>query len=462
MIRGIIRLQSVKQLVASPQCFTSRHYSSSQQNSKTAMERKKTLYYPLLPNLPEKLHTSNGVYIIDIPTDSQLVEAYDLFQTTIDRDDGYGVDDYPNLEFFINYMSHDSVVPFVLYQQPEKKVVVFFNTCPSRFCRGVNPVYCGGNTVFHDSVKRHGLYHKIISEIFWKYAGLLGYEGFLGETFVNNKKVLHTILDRHNWKLLGELPKISKLKHSGWVNSFAVVKLFKDIDEKMNAEYRVSKVIVPDPDISQITLNNHTKKIDNLPRQCITHNGAQLMVDYATEEDIEPIYDMFVKAQNEGDGYAIDEYPTFNHFVYKLRKGHLFSMKVKGHLVGSMAVIPCRFVRSAFPNIGAGPMLVDKQYRGKGNFSKLLLLHALFCKELGYEGSMGDTFATSKSVLNVAGGLKSDTGSEILARIPRTGYIANKGWTDSYIMYRDLSDLPLEFMNKHIPSLLPNGKTSKL
>ncbi|CAH1790010.1 unnamed protein product, partial [Owenia fusiformis] len=438
MIKGIVGRHASKQFWA-----LARRCHSSNRPDHSAMERKKRLYYPLLPDLPGKIRSPEGdIFFTDIPNDSQLVEAYALFQATVNKDDGFGVDDYPTLDYFIDYMCHDSIVPFVMYQKPEKKILGFFSTCPSRFCRGVNPVFCGGTTVFHDSMKDHGVYNQM-ADLYWEYAQHLGYEGYLGETFVNNKKVIHTLTEHQNFKILGELPKISRLKHSGWVNSLAIVKLLREgKDEKPG--YSVSKVIVPDPNISQITLNNHARKIDNLPRQCITHNGAQLSIDYVMEEDIEPIYDMFVKAQNEGDGFAIDEYPTFNHFVYKLRRGHIFSIKVKGNIVGAMAVIPSRFVRSLYPILGDGPVIVDVQYRGNGNLIKLMRFHDSISKELGYVGSLRDTFATNygHSTLSETGERGSDrkSDSEVVARIPRTGYVAGKGWTDSYITYKDFSD----------------------
>ncbi|CAH1788627.1 unnamed protein product [Owenia fusiformis] len=394
--------------------------------------RKRALYQDLFPFLPEQFVscTVDGSVDIDFPTDAELEEAYQLINDAIDEEIGFGADEYPTLEYFVDVMRHDSILPFVLKERSSKKVVGFFFTAPTRFHRGVNPIYCDMNIVLHPSYRTFGYLNDFLNSVVWRYAETLGYEGFIGEHLTNDWKGLKSLVKRQGYELLGRLPCVTKLKHSGYVDSFIVMKRFnKDAQLCSQTEIR-PKLVVPTPDITKIKVNSQPKKATK--RRCTLLDGREIVVDYAKEDELKTIYDFFVKAQKEGDGYAVDEYPTYNHFVFKFRKSHVFTMKVAdGRIVGMMSVIPSRFSRSAEPTIAAGPMYVTHEIRGKGDFPKFLLIQALLGIECGYTGSVGDTFVTNKRVVRTSGG---NDGSNIIATIPRSAYAAGQGWVDSHVM----------------------------
>ncbi|CAH1802922.1 unnamed protein product [Owenia fusiformis] len=192
------------------------------------MDRKRKLYHNIFHFLPEQFNSlfKDGPVTIDFPTDTELADAYQLINDAVDKELGFGSDEYPNLEYLLDAMTHDSVLPFVVKEPLSKKVVGFFFIAPTRFHRGVNPLYCDMNIVLQSSYRTLEYLNDLLNSVVWRFVEILGYEGFIGEHLTNDDEGLRNLVKLQGYEILGRLPCVTQLKHSGPVDSVIIMRRF--------------------------------------------------------------------------------------------------------------------------------------------------------------------------------------------------------------------------------------------
>ncbi|CAH1789238.1 unnamed protein product, partial [Owenia fusiformis] len=399
-------------------------------------------YEHILPTVRHTiLNNDNGgpVVVNDFMKERNLARAYELVSESVEKEH-IGEDEIPSYKYFEEHIRKDSTIPFALLEADSETLLGFWTITPSLYCRGVNPINCEGNAIFNDKIKHLGVF-PTLSRLFYTYATALGYEGALVGIPQGRHSLLET-LQKEGMDEIGTLPKMTRLKYKGWVDGVLLYNRFNDSGLGRDT-FRQPKTVVQTPTEVDMKINQHHKKVQDLPRACIMRDGTEVLIDYARDDQIVDIYQIFKDEIDEGNGYAVDEYPTLDHFLSKVGNvGHVFALTLNtGELVGSQCVIPGRFGRTTKPCLAGFPIVLDKRFRGKGNFIQFMMMHGLFCYELGFAGSIGDTFVGNTSVLMKAGGLDGTTSNTITATIPYTAFVNGKGWQDSSLMYADIEGL---------------------
>merc|ERR1711976_56372 len=111
-------------------------------------------------------------------------------------------------------------------------------------------------------------------------------------------------------------------------------------------------------------------------------------------------------------------------------------MGESGKIILSFSIIPSPYCRSTNPVLADGHILVDPTWRGKGVGLQITKLMLRLIKDIGYEGAVTDTFITNIPMYKIF----MSAGFNPVAYIPKSAYVKGKGWTDSVLLYKGLTD----------------------
>jgi GNAT superfamily N-acetyltransferase len=92
-------------------------------------------------------------------------------------------------------------------------------------------------------------------------------------------------------------------------------------------------------------------------------------------------------------------------------------------------------------------LLINIKYQAKGLGRELADIVKQIAKDLGYVGTISDTFITNLPILKL---LATTTDTTIIGIIPKNGYLEQYGWTDSVLSYAHYGQVPSFFKSKGI------------
>ena len=173
----------------------------------------------------------------------------------------------------------------------------------------------------------------------------------------------------------------------------------------------------------------------------------------ANTSEYKIIYDMLVDAANAGDGFGIDEYPTFALFnSHFLNSSTLLAVVREGDIIGAAVVGPSNLCRGDKPEVASVYIYLLHSFRGKGLGREMSDIIYKTLKDLGWKGILTQVLVTG----NYPFQFLEKLGYISVGFLPYSAYVKGLGWTNSAVYYKDFTSsylLPwaLDYLreNKH-------------
>ncbi|CAH1790013.1 unnamed protein product, partial [Owenia fusiformis] len=226
--------------------------------------------------------------------------------------------------------------------------------------------------------------------------------------------------------VVGYIPKSAYLYRRGWVNSVAMYTPIGD-EYKLDSD----RCVLSADDIDKLLTNEvldqrgqmdpWTNKVTSLPRKFSVLDGREFTARYADETEYIEVYNIIKDAADDGVGFGIDDFPTFEYFVDRMARGHVFCIteKTTNAIVGMFTCIPSKYSRTPNSPFAAGPAIMKDGFRNIGIGGNIRRITEDIAKELGYQGFLGDTLEINQPILDSY----ERHGYKLVARIPRSSFV---------------------------------------
>ncbi|CAH1790012.1 unnamed protein product [Owenia fusiformis] len=389
-----------------------------------------------IKNLPRKETLADGTDVeIDYLNEEDYGFVFKLFKNAGEKGEGYSNEEFVDFNSFVKMVKRDPY--FTLMDTANKKIIGAVSVHPSRLLRSANGVLAGGNAVVNPEYRNRKC-NLIIVKIHFDFAKELGFHGFLGETFAINKAVRKSA-ETIGITVVGYIPKSAYLYRRGWVNSLAMYTPISDeykLDDVRlvmpNDEFLTSKILDPRGKVDP--WNN---KVTSLPRTFNVQDGREFTARSAEETEYFEVYNIIKDAADDGVGFGIDDFPTFEYFVDCMARGHVFCIteKASDKIVGMFTCIPSKYSRTPNSPFAAGPAIMKDGYRGIGIYGNIREISEDIAKELGYQGILGDMLEINQPIIDSY----ERYGYKLVARIPRSSFVKGEGWVAAVAFYKPFS-----------------------
>ena len=162
----------------------------------------------------------------------------------------------------------------------------------------------------------------------------------------------------------------------------------------------------------------------------------------ANEEDLMNVYPLLFKAAKQGDGFGLDEIPNseiFTTYFMKERVMLIIDEATNGSKTTIAVVIigPSRICRYPDPSSCSIYMLVMPGYRNKGIGTALAHLTFKYIQDSGYSSILTDILVTDSLPYS----FMSRLGFSNVGCIPKSAYVAGRGYSDAIIFYKKLNGI---------------------
>ncbi|CAH1790011.1 unnamed protein product [Owenia fusiformis] len=434
-------------LLSQTYCFTNPYVSVGARSINVATVRKSKMqkYHKTSPNpgpiepLPEIAALSDGTKIsIDYLKETDLIHVYSMFKGAADAGDGYAHEEFSDIEVFKKMVSRDHY--FSMVDVTNGVIIGVFSVHSTRLTRSSKAVFAAGNAVI-DHRYRNKNCHFVMTLLHAKFSHFLGYQGLLFETFETNKAILRNA-EKVDAKLIGYIPNSAYFPSHGWVNSIMMYSAFGNKSHPDDSKYALSM-----DQIEQMGLNKTlaprgclepwTNTISSLPRRFTVKDGREFTARYVDKTEYFEVFNMIKDAADNGVGFGIDEFPTFEYFMDSMSRGHIFCIteNTSNDIVGMFTCIPSKYSRTQMSQFAAGPSIMKHGYRGIGIYGNIRDMSEDLAKELGYQGILGDMLEINQPIIDSY----ERYGYKLVAKIPRSSFVKGKGWVAAVAFYKPFS-----------------------
>lgn len=165
--------------------------------------------------------------------------------------------------------------------------------------------------------------------------------------------------------------------------------------------------------------------------------GTYLLREMQKHEDRE-IYQMYADATNEGLGYSYDEFPTLEHFRYKvlLKSYPLVIEDCKTKTIGAVLMIrPTLFTRNTKNQICSHSVVTYPSFRGRKMLYWALPIGLGLTYKLGYRYLLTSGISTHYYIHKI----NYVNGYFIVGNVPNGMYVEGQGRRDVLIALRKMS-----------------------
>ena len=162
---------------------------------------------------------------------------------------------------------------------------------------------------------------------------------------------------------------------------------------------------------------------------------GQCLIKTATLDHIYPTYVTLFDAAKRGEGFGIDEFPSFNIFKdYFLKNRVVLELTRDSSLIAVAVVGASRTCKSPDPPSCSLYMLVLPEYRNHGVGTEFSRLIFSYIKDSGYNSILTDVLVTESLPYSFLTRL----GFRNVGCIPNSAYVAGTGYTDAILFYNKL------------------------
>ena len=160
----------------------------------------------------------------------------------------------------------------------------------------------------------------------------------------------------------------------------------------------------------------------------------------ADEEDMWRVEELIRDCAAHGDGFALDDFTDEGYFNrVLLHDSHVFVFKAPdGAIAAAIIFGASTLCRSREARQVGGYMLVAKEFRCQGLGRRLIKLCIEKARLLGYVAILTDVFAINEKAIK----LLRKEGFLITATLLNVAIVKDKGYCDSYLMWRRIDDNP--------------------
>jgi len=180
-----------------------------------------------------------------------------------------------------------------------------------------------------------------------------------------------------------------------------------------------------------------------LPQAYVFSSGFKVTLREMKKSDWEWAYLLWTKSASKGQGYGIDECPTFEVFRDLTLVDHYGVVLEEwntSYPVGYTIITDSWYTRNPDTHLGESSIFIDEEFRGRNLGRESTILELALMKELGYKGSLNDLLLSNARMGHV---LRSSSVPPIsVGTIPDGTYTAGYGWDDQVLTYADLKQVP--------------------
>ena len=195
-------------------------------------------------------------------------------------------------------------------------------------------------------------------------------------------------------------------------------------------------------EIPNLVMNENTittlQPSDSLiqPRVISLKNGSNIRIKGADRQEVEVVENMIWAAARDGDGFCLNEFcPKDGHFLHKfiLEPTVVVATDHYGNVIGS-AICGISGVTRVPGSLFAAYFIVQKSERRKGVATALLDVVCELSMKNGCDMLLFDVFANNPPAMEWL----YKRGFVTTGSIPHCGYVANRGYTSTLLMYKQL------------------------
>ena len=172
------------------------------------------------------------------------------------------------------------------------------------------------------------------------------------------------------------------------------------------------------------------------PRVVTMKDHSEITLRGANAREIQAIENNIWTAARDGDGFCLDEFcPTNGHFLHKfiLDPKVVIATDYHGNLKGS-ALCGFSSLTRVPGSLFSAYFIIQKSERRKGIASELLKVVCELSRKNSCDILLFDVFANNQPTMEWL----FKQGFVITGSIPHCGYVANRGFTPTLLMYKQL------------------------
>ena len=172
------------------------------------------------------------------------------------------------------------------------------------------------------------------------------------------------------------------------------------------------------------------------PRIISLRDGSEIRIKGADKQEVKVVENMIWLAARDGDGFCLDEFcPKDGHFLHKfiLDPKVVIATDHHGNIMGA-AICGASGVTRVPGSLFSAYFIVQQSERRKGIASKLLNVVCELCRKNHCDMLLFDIFANNQLAMEWL----YKQGFVTTGSIPHCGYVANRGNTQTLLMYKQL------------------------
>ncbi|XP_063407648.1 uncharacterized protein LOC134691220 isoform X2 [Mytilus trossulus] len=177
---------------------------------------------------------------------------------------------------------------------------------------------------------------------------------------------------------------------------------------------------------------------DMLPMATQLPDGRQAYIDYMTHDQMTETYNLIQTCAQEGQGFAVDEYPTEEEFREDIKGGDSFAIicDTTGEMIAGFILAISKFYRGSAGAVD--PFLVVRSSERKRGIGEFIMNRVIeFSKYLNYQGIYVDTFSNNAALIRI---LDKVGGFTKVGYLPLGGLMKNGYAVSSIVYYKEISN----------------------
>lgn len=182
------------------------------------------MHLPMTTTLPDGTEV-----VIDVMTDSQMTDMYELISSAAMTGDGFGVNEFPTEKHF--RMEVKDGHHFAVCNKDHGKMIAAFSLINSKYYRGTDLAFGDPIIVVNRSERGKGIGDFIMRHIVL-FSKRLGYLGIYIDTFTNNVPMTKIIEHTPGFQFVAHLPVGGKLPDGSIIGTNVYFKDLRNSDEE--------------------------------------------------------------------------------------------------------------------------------------------------------------------------------------------------------------------------------------
>ena len=175
-----------------------------------------------------------------------------------------------------------------------------------------------------------------------------------------------------------------------------------------------------------------------LPMATQLNDGQEIIIDYMTYDQVTETYNLIQACAQEGQGFAVDEFPSEEEFREDIKGGDNFAIMcdTSGEMIAGFILAISKFYRGSTGAVD--PFLIVRKSERKRGIGEFIMNRVIeFSKYLNYQGIYVDTFSNNMALMRI---LDKVGGFTKVGYLPLGGLMKNGNIVSSLIYYRDLAN----------------------